>query len=147
MGKSILYRIFGIGKVPKKYLPDATREGIFLMDEGIGGSITFKKFRAPGKRYGYRRNWIVGSVVLTQKTFLAFSTFNPVLGVPWTDPKLRALDCALEKDEVLCVRYDASVFHDNWSGTVECRFKTPMARIMLRTIKGKQDQLANNRRT
>ena len=138
MGKTILYHIFGLGKIPKKFLPDITREGIILMDEGIGGSVTFRKFRAPGKRYGYRRNWFSGSVVLTQKTFLAFTTFNPVIGVPWDDQRLNALEYFLEKTETLCVRYDASVFNEEWSGTIECRFKTPKARIILETIERKK---------
>ena len=58
------------------------QEGIVLLEEGISGSVTFRKFRAPWKRYGYRRNWFVGSVVLTEIRFAAFGFSRPVINVP-----------------------------------------------------------------
>ena len=39
MAKSVLYRLFGLGKTPKRELPALEAEGIVLVDEGISGSI------------------------------------------------------------------------------------------------------------
>jgi hypothetical protein len=54
MKKTLLHRIFGWGRIPKRYAPTLHNEGIILLDEGIGGSITFKKFRAPGRYHSWK---------------------------------------------------------------------------------------------
>ena len=98
-----------------------------LCEEGIGGSVTFRRFRAPGKRYSYRRTWFSGSIVLTQEHFLAFQFSQPVIGVPWTDPRIKELFCRLDDHKTICVEFDASTFNDDWSGDIEVRFSTPQA--------------------
>ena len=106
-----------------------------LLDEGIGGSITFRNFRAPGKRYSYRKNWFTGSLVVTELRFAGFAFSRPVINVPLEGPHLGKLDCSLEKGHaVLRVAFDSSDFHDDWSGAIECRFRTPMARQFLERI-------------
>ena len=45
--KSILYRLFGFGKLPKKFAGTLETEGIVLIDVGIIGSVTMRNFRAP----------------------------------------------------------------------------------------------------
>jgi hypothetical protein len=42
--------------MPKKYAPTLRGEGIVLLDEGIGGSITLKNFKGPGRRHSWKRN-------------------------------------------------------------------------------------------
>ena len=61
--------------------------------------------------------------------------FRPVIYVPLADSAhLTALDCTVEKEGVLLITYDASLFNDDWSGTVECRFKTPLARQFIKRL-------------
>ncbi|MDH3713868.1 MAG: hypothetical protein OET44_08495 [Gammaproteobacteria bacterium] len=135
MSKSFLYRLFGIGKIPEHALQQIRKEGVVLQDEGIGGSVTLRKFRAPGKRFSWRRNWFSGSVVLTREHFLAFKFSQPVVGVAWHDHKLKALNCFLVNENTLCVAFDASTFRDDWSGDIELRFTTPLAQSFLQKIK------------
>ena len=138
MGKTLLYRLFGAGKIPQNALPQIRKEGIVLQDEGIGGSVTFRKFRAPGKRYSFRRNWFSGSIILTRKHFLAFQFSKPVIGVSWKDAG--RLTCSLEDADTLWVHFDASEFNDDWSGDIEVRFSTPLARSLLDVIEQKRGQ-------
>ncbi len=135
MGKTLLHRLFGLGKVPKKYAPTLRGEGIILLEEGIGGSITFKKFKAPGRRYSWKRNWFTGSLVLTRQTFAAFALIRPLIFIPLADQRLSALYCRIEEGGALLVSYDASLFNDKWSGKVECRFKTAKAHLFLKQLK------------
>ena len=135
MHKTILYRIFKLGRVPKRHLPTIEQEGIVLMDEGIRGSAILRNFRAPGKRYSLKRTWFSGSIVMTRKHFLAFSFYRSIIGVPWTDQRLAALNCSINDGDILCVRFDAAVFHNDWSGSVEYRFKTPKAQVFLNYIR------------
>ena len=105
-----------------------------MQDEGIAGSVTFRNFRAPGRYHRWRRTWFSGSIVLTREHFLAFQYSKPIIGVPWKDERMNALRCSLEDENTLCVGFDASTFHDDWSGDVEVRFSTPMAGVFLETI-------------
>ena len=135
MSKTLLYRWFGFGRLPKPMMPILEQEGIALLEEGIGRSITFRNFRAPGKRYSYRKNWFTGSLIVTELRFAGFAFRRPVINVPLEGPYLDKLECSLEKEHaVLRVAFDSSDFHDDWSGMIECRFRTPMARQFLERI-------------
>ena len=112
-------------------MPALEQEGIVLLDDGVRGSITFKNFRAPGRRHSWKRTWFRGSLVLTQRRFAAFTSFRQIIDVPLVDERIDALHCSLEGEEKLCVAFDPSVFNDAWSGSVEYRFRTPKARLFI----------------
>ena len=61
MAKSLLYRLFGAGKIPAPLMSQLNAEGIILFDEGVKGSVTYRNFRAPGKRFSWRRQGFAGS--------------------------------------------------------------------------------------
>jgi hypothetical protein len=134
MGKTLLHRLFGLGKIPGRISPGLEQEGIVLLEEGIGGSVIFRNFRAPGKRYSWRRSWFTGSLVLTRKRLAAFAFSKPLIDVPLGDDRIGELRCSLEGEAILCVRFDPSAFYEGWSGQVECRFSTPRARSFLEQI-------------
>lgn len=132
MSKTLLHRLFGIGRITKPYAAILEREGMVLLDEGIGGSITLKNFKAPGRRHSWKRNWVTACLVVTHKTFAAFTPFRPVIYVPLADAAhLAALECSIEKAGMLLIAYDASPFNREWSGRVECRFKTEQAQRVI----------------
>lgn len=135
MSQSLLYRLFGIGRLPPAMTPILEQEGIVLSDEGLRGSMTFRNFRAPGRRYSYRKNWFSGSLVVTRLRFAGFAFSRPVLNVPLDGPHLAMLDCSLGKTpSILRVAFDSADFHDDWSGAIVCRFRTPRARQYLEQI-------------
>ena len=129
--KTLLYRLFGWGKIPKRLRPVLEGEGIALVDEGIGGSVTMRNFRAPGRRYSWRRTWFSGSLVLTEKRFWAFAFSKPLISVPLDDDSMAQLHCGLLDNGNLGIRFDVAAFHDGWKGTIECRFATDRASIFL----------------
>ncbi len=137
MSKTILHRLFGLGKIPKRYASTLESEGIILIDIGIGGSITLRNFRAPGQWSSWGRNWFTGCVVITERTFAAFALIRPVIYVPIDDEHLKKLDCSVKKGPVLCVDFDAGAFNEKWSGSIECQFKTPKAPLFLERLVGK----------
>jgi hypothetical protein len=134
MQKTLLHRLFGWGRIPKRYAPTLHDEGILLLDEGIGGSVTYRNFRAPGRYHSWKRSWFTGSIVLTGRTFAAFALFKPLIYVPLDHENLSELCCSIEESGALLVEYDASAFDEKASGTVECRFKTPIAREFLERL-------------
>ena len=134
MGKTLLHRLFGAGRIPKAMAPILEQEGIVLLDEGIGGSIIFRNFRAPGKRYSYRSNWFTGSLVLTGLRFAGFQYSTPIINVPLEEKWLNELDCSVRGEKKLSVSFDSSAFHEDWSGMIECRFSTAYARLFLERL-------------
>ncbi len=134
MAKSLLYRLFKIGRVPKQAAEQIAQEGLILQQEGIGGSITFRNFRAPGKYFSWRRKWFLGSVVLTRERFRVFWFANRIISVPWDSDQLSALRCRLEGEDALIVGFDASTFNEDWSGEIEVRLSTSSAAELLRTF-------------
>jgi len=134
MSKTLLHRLFGLGKIPRKYGPALRGEGIILIDDGIGGSVTLRQFKAPGRRHSWRRSWFTGCLVLTEHTFSAFALIRPLIFVPLADTRISELHCSIEKGATLLITYDASLFNEKWSGTVECRFKTAEAQLFLEQI-------------
>jgi hypothetical protein len=131
MKKTLLYRLFGLGKIPEQYRAALESEGVLLSDEGIKGSVTYRNFRSPQRYAKWKRQWYTASIILTNTRLLAFSYSNQIIDVPLTDARFRRLNFTLEDENSLLIAFDASLFHDDWSGTIEYRFQTPQAQAFL----------------
>lgn len=127
MSKSLLYRLFGIGKIPAQYQAALASEGVVLSDEGVKGSVTYRNFRSPTRYSNRKRQWYPVSIALTNSRLLAFAYSNPIIDVFLNDPRFRQLQFSLEDTGTLLVVLDASLFHDDWSGKLEYRFQTSQA--------------------
>jgi hypothetical protein len=127
MAKTLLYRLFGVGKIPWQLRSQLQLERVVLIDEGIAGSVTFLDFRAPGRYSSWRKQWFSGAIALTEARLVAQQYSNRAIDVPLTDERLRSMRFAVEAGSTLVVAFDASLFHQDWSGTIEYRFRTPMA--------------------
>ena len=134
MSKTCLYQLFKIGQIPKNYLSQIQREGVVLKDEGIGGSVTYRNFRAPGRYHGWKRSWFTGSIVLTREHFLAFKYSETIIGLAWNESHINQLNCSLDNENTLAVSFDASVFQNDCSGQITVRFSTLLAREILENI-------------
>jgi len=127
MSKTFLYRFFGIGKIPASHSSAIRSEGVILADEGFKGTVTYLNFRAPWRYSNWKRQWCTASIALTNTRLLAFQYAGLVIDVPFTDARFRQLNFSVEPGNTLLVAFDASLFHDDWSGTLEYRFVTPAA--------------------
>jgi hypothetical protein len=127
MAKTLLYRLFGIGKIPEQFMATLRSEGILVFDEGIKGSVTYRNFHAPGKYSAWRRQWFRGSIVLTQVRLVSLLSLSTAIDVPLTDERIRSLRFSVEKQNTFLVAFDPSLFHPGWSGTMEYRFRTTEA--------------------
>lgn len=58
MAKTLLYRLFGIGKLPAALISEFTNEGIIFSDEGIRGTVTYKNFRGSDRASNWKRQWL-----------------------------------------------------------------------------------------
>jgi hypothetical protein len=138
MKKTLLYRFFGIGKIPASHSSAIQSEGVIIADEGIKGTVTYINFRAPWRYSNWKRQWCTASIALTNARLIAFQYAGLVIDVPFTDERFRQLNFSVEDNGALLVAFDASLFHDDWSGNLEYRFFTPSAREFLSKLTEKQ---------
>jgi hypothetical protein len=73
MKKTILYRLFGIGSVPKKLRTVLDREGVVAIDEGIGGWFVAKHVSGPGKRFRRRTEGFSGCLAVTKARMVCYT--------------------------------------------------------------------------
>jgi hypothetical protein len=132
--RTLGYKLFGSGKIPKGLMTELQSELIETSDEGIHGSVTYKNFRAPGKRDGWRRVWFSGAVAVTGVRLVALQYSNFAINVPFTDNRFRLMNISLEPTDTLLIAFDASLFHEDWSGQIEYRYRTPVAHNLFEAI-------------
>jgi hypothetical protein len=127
--KTLLYKLFGYGKIPVTRLASLEREGIRIMDEGVAGSLIRINYRdTRGRRCSWcRRRLMSCSIALTRLRIIAYAGSGKVIDVPLTDPRISQMRFELEGDHALLVAFDVRLFHPDWSGTMEFRFHTPQA--------------------
>jgi len=139
MKKTLLYRLFGIGKIPAQYSLAIQSEGVIISDEGIRGSTTYLNFRSPRRRSNWRKVWHTAAIVLTNVRLLGFHSSNTIIDVPFADSRFKSLKFSLEDGNTLLVAFDASLFHSEWSGNIEYRFKTEYAQELFNRLTQKQN--------
>ncbi|MFT3743629.1 MAG: hypothetical protein QM785_04965 [Pyrinomonadaceae bacterium] len=134
MKKALLYRLFGVGKLPPAAAQALASEDIVLSDEGIRSSLTYRNFRSPGRISSYRKVGLITSMAVTSKRLAAFSGTNAIIDVELTDPRIKQISLSIEPNGALLAAFDASLFHDDWSGDLEYRFKTPLSKQIIDQI-------------
>ena len=134
ISKSLLYRLFKLGRIPAAQRAVLEREGIILAEEGLSGVVIFKNFRAPGRRYSYRRAGFSGSLVITRLRFSGFSFSRPIVNLPLQREHLDKIQVSAE-DGRLVVAFDPAPFHEGWSGWITVKFSTPNADAFLSHLK------------
>jgi hypothetical protein len=134
MAHTLLYRLFGVGRISAQWRTMLESEGLVLVDEGIAGSVTYRDFRAPGKRSAWRKVAFSGSIALTKIRLLALHYANPAINIPFDDERFKQLRISVEGEQTLLVAFDPSLFHNDWSGTMEYRFHTSQAQALFEIL-------------
>jgi hypothetical protein len=128
MKKTILYRLFGYGSVPKKLRPVLENEGVVVLDEGVGGWFVTKHVNGPGKRYRDRTEGFTGCLVVTKARVVCYTYGKRQINISVGDPKIAHLYVDTPTEQKLCLSYESSELREGWLGVVEFRFNTDKAR-------------------
>lgn len=127
MKKPILYRLFGLGAVPKKIRPILEAEGIVVLDEGMGGRFVTKNVKGPGKRYRHRSEGFSGFLAVTKKRVICYTYGKRQINMSVEDHRLSELYVSAPDEETLSISFESSVFREGWEGVIEFRFDTEKA--------------------
>jgi len=127
MKKTLLYKLFRIGSIPRKVAPILQDEGIVVYDEGIGGCFKTKNVKAPVKRYIHRSEWFSGCLVVTMKRIICYTFWKRQINISVNDHRISELFVDAPNEQTLIISFESSVFRDGWQGVIEYRFKTQKA--------------------
>lgn len=127
MKKTILYRLLGIGGIPKRLLSILENEGIVIFDEGISGWFVTRDVKGPRKRYWHRSEGFSGWLAITKKRVICFTYWKRQMNISVEDPRISKLHVNAPNEQTLSISFDSSVFRDGWEGIIEFRFNTEKA--------------------
>jgi hypothetical protein len=127
-------RLFlGDAHLPADLRAQLESEGLLLVEEDLGGSVTFRDYRAPGRRSSLEKVATGGSIAITRRRIVIFlaggkpNLRGKHMDVPLDDPRIRTVEVTADGPDKVCVAYDPSQFNPATSGRVEVRLKTPKA--------------------
>lgn len=123
----LLLRWLGLGRLPARERPALEAEGIRYLQEGIVGSLTYRNFRAPGRRFRWRRQWFFGAFVVTRGRFAVYAFSRPLLRLDVTDARRERMRWSCDNDSRLLLTLDAADLAPDQSGTLELRLAFPAA--------------------
>ncbi|CAE7465993.1 unnamed protein product [Symbiodinium natans] len=100
-----------------------------LVAEGCHGSVTYRNFSAPGKRFGWKKTWVRNASIYVLNDKVAYFSGNRRLGnVEFADARFQHLQSSVEDGSVLLLcNEDCSIFNPKMSGSVDVRISTANA--------------------
>ena len=136
MGKSLLYRWFGLRKVPAETRERLTQEGIVFDEEGTSCALSYRKFRGP-RNYSGRgyQSGAVGTLVITQRTFYVQLPYMIHCDRP-IEKAARHLELKLEGPGRLLMKFGVEELFDNATGQLTCYWRTDNAGAIFTHLKG-----------
>jgi hypothetical protein len=90
-------------------------------------------FRRAGEPV-WKKSAFSGAIALTRTRVLALQFSSPVINVPLDDDRLQQMQFSVEGDDTILIAFNANLFHNDWSGTLEYRFRTPEASAFLKGL-------------
>lgn len=127
MSKNILYKLFGVGRVPRKHQALLESETIVILDEGIKGLFVTKDFKSPNKRFVNRREGFLGSIVVTKTRVMCHTFWRQQINLSVNDSRLTLLHTELISPETIAISFDSYLFNKECEGIIEFQFKTDKA--------------------
>jgi hypothetical protein len=127
MKKTILYRLFGFGSIPKTLRPVLEREGVVALDEGIRGWFLAKHVNGPGKRYRQRVEGFSACLAVTKARVVCYTCGKRQISIAVKDPGIANLYVDAPTENMLCLSFESSDFRKGWQGVIVLRFATEKA--------------------
>ncbi|HEV2755501.1 MAG TPA: hypothetical protein VG318_06960 [Actinomycetota bacterium] len=120
----------GNGKLRPELRAALESEGLVLIEEGLRGSVHYRRFKAPGRRHHGKKTGERLGLAISEKRFVVYcrSGTAELIDSPFSDPRLSLLDVSLQGDDVVSIRIDYDRFDvPDVSGEITIRATTPNA--------------------
>ena len=135
MSKSILYRLFGLRKVPKETRNRLENEGIIFDEEGTSCALAYRKFRGP-RNYSGRgfEGGAVGTLIITKQTFYVQFPYMILCDQP-IDKAVQYLELELKGSAKLVMKFGVEKLFNQSTGELTCYWRTEKASAIMEHIR------------
>lgn len=98
----------GNGKLDLKLRAALESEGLVLVEEGLSGSVRYRRFKAPGRRHHGKVTGERIAIAISEERFVAYcrSGSTALIDASFTDPRLSVVDVALQGTDAISIRID-----------------------------------------
>lgn len=117
------------GRLPEDLRAELAGDGLWLEEQQLPGSITYRHYRAPGEFASYRKELVSTAVAVSRHRFVVVVGKAKHIDLPVPMPS--AVEVSREGDDRLCIAYRAEQFRSDRSGQVEVRCRTASAPRMV----------------
>jgi hypothetical protein len=123
--------LLGNGSLKPELKRELESEGLVLIEEGLGGSVRYSHFKAPGKRFNGKITPERMGIGISKERVVVYckSGRAQLMNSPFTSERLKSVDASLDGDDKLEIRIDYDTMGEpRVSGEVKLVMKTPNAR-------------------
>ena len=122
--------LLGNGKLDPKVRAALDSEGLVLVEEGLRGSVRYRRFKAPGRRHHGKITGERIALAISEERFVVYcrSGSTALVDSSFTNPRLSNVDVTLQKPGSVSIRidYDRAGL-PNVSGEITIVVRTPSA--------------------
>jgi hypothetical protein len=122
--------LLGSGTLKPEVRAALESEGLVLVEEGLSGSVRYKHFKAPGRRFNGKVTPERLGLGVSKDRVVVYcrSGSAELIDSPFTSPRLGAVDVFLNGDDTVVIRIDYDRMGEpKVSGEITIRAKTPNA--------------------
>ncbi len=136
MAKTLLYRLFKVGKLPDALAPKIKKEEVIERQEGMPAIIHYRDFEADGKKFKNKLVKAVGAFCLTNQGIYVSIFRTVAIQFSWPDPRLKQIHFDVKKKHI-SMSFEASIFDPAAKGKVDYQFKCKNPEAVLALINSK----------
>jgi hypothetical protein len=118
MSRTLLYRLFRIGRLPRRERERLSDQGLTHLVEGVPLTITWRKFSQAGRRVKLHHQNATGAVAFTQERLRVYAFSKPVLDIGLSDPVAHRVSVTCPNPNALSIRLEARDFQPDASGRI-----------------------------
>lgn len=122
--------LLGDGRLRPELRAALEAEGLVLVEEGLRTRLTYRRFKAPGRRFHGKVTWERAALGISEARFVVYCRSGRVelIDSPFTEPRLSAVDVSLDDADAVAVRVDYDRMGEpTVSGQITIRLRTPNA--------------------
>ena len=142
MGFLTKFRL-GNGKLDPEVRAELESEGLVLVEEGLRGSVRYRRFRAPGRRHHGKVTAERIALAISEERLVVScrSGTTALIDSSFTNPLLGAMDVTLQETGSVAIRidYDRAGL-PKISGAVTITVSTPNAPTIVELLRGRLGQ-------
>lgn len=98
----------GDGRLDPELRAALAAEGLVHIEEGLHGSVRYRRFKAPGRRHHGKVTGERIGLAISEERFVVYcrSGTTKLIDTPFSEPRLSILDVSLEGNDTVSLRID-----------------------------------------